>query len=395
MKYLTLYKSFLVHWVKKNVKLNVCILLISVLSVFAFVSSFCCFFSTYIYVENNYNNYKYAISYDGQNPDEFLSFMTENFPKVNYILDNYCSLCYKYNTDKYIRNDSGLVRYSEKWNAMYDKINKSYNIIEGRDFTEDELLNNKNVIIVSENSKIPVGDVIEIAHDEYEENSDTTKNYKLNVIGIADNFVVPVAFFEENPYVECNIEYGKHDFENYTSCMYLSTFGFVDELSEEQLNTAKEFMCYDAENYEDQSQDYFVEKPTLQIMRESQINYIIVAIVGAIVAVFTALQLYTLFLHLANKSKYHIAVIKVTGCHDKPVFLIMLGVSFTYVLTAFLLSLPLFPLFMKLCKFCRLDYIPQFSDFLISFVILSAAVCLAVIPGFKKILNEPLSKGGI
>jgi hypothetical protein len=114
----------------------------------------------------------------------------------------------------------------------------------------------------------------------------------------------------------------------------------------------------------------------------------------AIASVFTAIQLLTLMLHLAENCSEQLSVIKTTGCKDKYAVALLMCVNLTYVLAAFIASIVLLPLLVYFTKQLRLEYIPRLDDYLISFIIFSAIMLISTLPGLKRTVRNPLRKRG-
>lgn len=114
----------------------------------------------------------------------------------------------------------------------------------------------------------------------------------------------------------------------------------------------------------------------------------------AIASVFTAIQLLTLMLHLAENCSEQLSVIKTTDCKDKYAVALLMCVNLTYVLAAFIASIVLLPLLVYFTKQLRLEYIPRLDDYLISFIIFSAIMLISTLPGLKRTVRNPLRKRG-
>ncbi len=356
MKYLTIYKSVLTTWIKHNIRLNIAILLISVLSVLAFITCFtfsaAAQRSALFYEEDHYTI--------GVNPlcEEFPERFAASLPAVRYFefadpSQTQESIMY---TDgdhqNEIRSFPQYARFPKEWETISPAINEFYRVSEGRDLTEDEVSTAPDLIIAAKNSLLTVGEKITVP----------SVGATLTVIGLSDKFILPYAFYHtyNYPLTSLNIIFDR-------------------TLTEEEMTAAGDAL---------QSSVQLVEA-----VGATDPSYIVSIIAAVVSAVFSALQVFRLFLYLASRSAYQFSVFRVTGCKNKALVLVMLAVTFTYIAFSFLLTVPLiFPL-SDILAVCGMNGMINVWDYMLSFAIFAAAVIVAVLPGYIKAAGRSLVKG--
>lgn len=362
MKLLLPYKSLLKTCVFGCKKISIMALLISVAAIFGFLSSFCAIFSSTI--EKSRNDVSgYLIKFNGINQQVIADCLKE-FPKIISFggsFDTNCYISYQIvGEDRFIADEFGYALFDKQLTELYPYMNADYTVTEGRDYTEEEITSCSDIVIVSKHTGFKLGDTIRLPGDKV----------SLTVIGIADKTVIPFSFFER---------YG-----NNSSRFTGSIIKFEKDLSDEQLQKLSEVAEISRIDPPPREMDSF---------KNGLITYGIIISYGVVLSVFAALQLYSLFLYISGTAEYNMCVMKITGCKSRTLLLILLLVTFTYIAVSLLLSFILFPLYSQLLVVTlRLLYIPKFTDFAVAFVIYSAIVLIAVLPGLKRITEKPLAQ---
>lgn len=380
MKYKNLYFSLLRTYLKSDVKLNITVFLISLCSVFSFLLFIVGFKSTNSVYNSFYNckTYRFCLT---DLPDNGIEFLSENFPKITFMssYNKYIAgISFVTKDGFYCVVEDALFRCPPAWENLYHNINPAYSIKSGRDFTTEELENNMNKIIVDSESGFSVGDTFTVPSDN--------GNIELEVIGESDHFVVPLSFYIATKDKDLGVyQYFVDDMVNIAPTgLYSTNMTFERDLTEEEtekLNQAVNGNLY----VEEATSDY----------PENVIFYNLLS--GAFIAVastFTAIQLLTIMLHLAENCSEQLNVIKTTGCKNKYAVALLMCVTLTYIIVAFIMSIALLPLFLQLTKLLRLEYIPNWVDYTISFVIFTAIILISTLPGLGRIVKNPLRKRG-
>ncbi len=357
MKYLTIYKSVLLSWLKHNLRLNLTIIIISVLSVLAFVTCFTFSAATDSAVRF-YTEDHYAV---GINPAQYdyRQLFLNSFPKIKYIETDYANAGEFYYSDgehNSIRAYPFYVRFPKDFEQLTPAINEYYQLTDGRELTDEEA-GASDVIIASNSSMLKVGQKITVP---------SLDNAELTVIGLADKFILPYGFYAKHPELS----------------MPSINVIFDKPLSDEEISAAANVLG----------------TPVALIKGEpngsTAVGYIIALGAAVLSAVFSALQIFLLFLHLASKSYYQFSVFRITGCKNTALVFIMLAVTLTYILAAFLLTLPLIAPLSNILSLCGMNGIVGIRDIILSFVIFALAVMLAVLPGYIRSANRSMLKGG-
>ena len=232
-------------------------------------------------------------------------------------------------------------------------------------------------IIVDSESGFSVGDTLTLPSDN--------GNVELEIIGTSDNFVLPFSFFSSDKDITV---YDKEKNSTFDCICYTGTSVNINVAFKRDLSQEETEKLYNAVN------------GNLEITPPSTANggnlffYAFSSTFVAIASVFTAIQLLTLMLHLAENCSEQLSVIKTTGCKDKYAVALLMCVNLTYVLAAFIASIVLLPLLVYFTKQLRLEYIPRLDDYLISFVIFSAIMLISTLPGLKRTVRNPLRKRG-
>ncbi len=359
LKYLTVYKSVLTTWIKHNIRLNVAILLVSVLSVLAFITCF-----TFAAAAQRSAGFDFEDHYEvriNTQCDDFPERFADSFPPVKYLQFSNGGQMQEsilYLDDDFqneIRSFPQYARFPKGWEEISPTINGFYRVSEGRDFTEEEVNSASDLIIAAQNSLLKVGEVITVPS--------LGDGVKLTVIGLSDKFVLPYAFYRAYNY----------------PLNKLSVI-FDRPLTEEEVSAGSAAM----------------QSPMELVPGGEAPNspaYIVSLVAAVVSAVFSALQIFMLFLHLASKSEYQFSVFRVTGCKNKALVFVMLAVTFTYIAFSFILTIPLiFPL-SDILAMCGMNGMINARDYVLSFVIYAAAVMAAVLPGYIRAANRSLLKG--
>lgn len=376
MKYKTLYFSLLKTYLKSDIKLNITVFLITLCSVFSFL-----LFNVGLKSSNNvyssfYDRSKYQFEItDFTNND--IEFITDNFPEIIYIENSITTISYLAKDGMICRLDNSLHCFPSYFEQLHHNINPAYSIKSGRDFTEEELEKDMGKIIVDSESGFSVGDTLILPSDN--------GNVELEIIGTSDCFVLPFSFFSSDKDITIyeTFEYGLIENPYYTDTSININISFKRDLSQEE--TEK---LYNAVNG-----DINITPPSSDDGGNLLINMFSGTFI-AIASIFTAIQLLTLMLHLAENCSEQLNVIKTTGCKDKFAVALLICVNMTYILAAFITSIALLPLFLQLTKLLRLEYIPGLTDYLISFVIFTVITLISTLPGLKRTVRNPLRKRG-
>ncbi len=373
MKYLILYKSFLFCWLSGKLRQNLLILLITIVSVFSFLSAYSCFCNSDFEVNIIPDSNEYRINISNCYNDETINYISHKLPSVIYNRELNGYFYYQYKNTDYCELTGVLAVLNNGFKKIFC-FNNNYSVFSGRDFTESELNECSNVIIVDEKSGFKSGDELVIP-------SDSGREIKLRVIGTSDKFILPAVFLVSNTDMK-HTNPGSDSPCNVT----LSDFSvfFERNLTDEELSELSEFLC-----------DGIVVYSENNVTESKLLQHFIIIIVCIIAAVYTALQLYSQFVYLAGQSVYQIAVAKVTGCKDSIIVGVMLLLCVTYSVIGLIISAMLMPFFTSFINSFNLYYSPVFSDFIISFVIQTAIIVIAVLPGIRRVVEAPLTKGGI
>ena len=164
-------KTFL----KSDIKLNILIFLISVCTVYTFISLFCAMNSSNAVYHCMMDRSGY--SFGGVMPENSPEFFKENLPAV-YSADADKAIISYRASDNYISTQSAKVAFDNGMKQLYRYIQSDYSITDGRYFTEDELTGDSKVIIAESDCGINVGDKLIVPDDK----GDIT----LNVIGFRE-----------------------------------------------------------------------------------------------------------------------------------------------------------------------------------------------------------------
>lgn len=376
MKYKTLYFSLLKTYLKSDVKLNIFIFLISLCSVFSFLLFNVGYKSSEYAYSSMYDRSKYGFEITDYTTND-IRFITDNFPEITFITCGKTKISYLAKDGMICKFYGCIQRFPAYFEQLHHNINPAYPIKSGRDFTKEELEKDMGKIIVDSESGFSVGDTLTLPSGN--------GNVELEIIGTSDNFVLPFSFFSSDKDITV-YNTSKDSMFNYickTDTFININVAFKRDLSQEE--TEK---LYNAVN------------GNLEITPPSTANggnlffYAFSSTFVAIASVFTAIQLLTLMLHLAENCSEQLSVIKTTGCKDKYAVALLMCVNLTYVLAAFIASIVLLPLLVYFTKQLRLEYIPGFADYLISFIIFSAIMLISTLPGLKRTVRNPLRKRG-
>ena len=338
MKYKTLYFSLLKTYLKSDVKLNIFIFLISLCSVFSFLLFNVGYKSSEYAYSSMYDRSKYGFEITDYTTND-IRFITDNFPEITFITCGKTKISYLTKDGMICKFYGCIQRFPAYFEQLHHNINPAYPIKSGRDFTKEELEKDMGKIIVDSESGFSVGDTLTLPSDN--------GNVELEIIGTSDNFVLPFSFFSSDK-----------------DKLYNAVNGNLE-----------------------------ITPPSTADGGNLLYNMFSGAFV-AIASVFTAIQLLTLMLHLAENCSEQLSVIKTTGCKDKYAVALLMCVNLTYVLAAFIASIVLLPLLVYFTKQLRLEYIPRLDDYLISFIIFSAIMLISTLPGLKRTVRNPLRKRG-
>ena len=376
MKYQKLYFSMLKTFLKSDIKLNILIFLISVCTVYTFISLFCAMNSSNAAYHNMMDRSGY--SFDGVMPEDSPAFFRENLPVV-YSADadkaiiSYCA------SDNYICTETVKVAFDNSMKQLYRYIQSDYSITDGRYFTDDELTGDSKVIIAENDCGINVGDKLIVPDDK--------GDIVLNVIGISDDFIIPYSFFRyhNNSGIYVKDEDFENEMKNTAPTKYSGTrFFFVSDLSDSQLKALEQYL----------GKEVYIQPPNRENNESVIIIYAIITGGIVVTGIFAALLLLTLMLHLTDNCNEQINVLKVTGCKSMPITLLLSAVTLTYTAFSFICAIALSPIFTVLMVKLRMEYIPTAFDYLLSFVIYSIIVIISLLPGFKRISSATYANGG-
>ena len=373
MKFLLLFKSLLLTFIKSSKRLSFLSVIISVAAMLSFLSVYSFVMTSFSY-DSRWDKYVYTLAYDDKGK------MKEDITKLNTlpsvaeltVVDG--TISYTYSDAKYVCVDRLVVRQPEGNESFSLLINKNYSVYDGRDFTEEEVFNAdkyKNEIIVSRDSGLSLGDAISIVRDK--------ENIDVKVIGIAESFVLPASFFKKYG-ADIRVT-NKGDILYKTTPSRYSVI-FDRELNEKESKLLKDTFPSSSYNMPNKDQG----APIVQ-------NAVVIAI-GVIFCIFTALQLYSIFLYIAKKAEYNISIFKITGGKSKTVLFATLLVIMCYLAISFFITYLLLPLFAELVSDFRINYFPQITDLTVAFIIYSVVVIISVLPGLSRAIKKPLSKAG-
>ena len=361
MKYSTLYFSLLKTYLKSDVKLNIFIFLISLCSVFSFLLFNVGYKSSEYAYSSMYDRSKYKFEITDYTTDD-INFITDNFPEITFITCGKTKISYLTKDGMICKFYGCIQRFPAYFEQLHHNINPAYPIKSGRDFTKEELEKDMGKIIVDSESGFSVGDTLTLPSDN--------GNVELEIIGTSDNFVLPFSFFSSDKDITV---YDKEKNSTFDCICYTGTSVNINVAFKRDLSQEETEKLYNAVNL------FF---------------YAFSSTFVAIASVFTAIQLLTLMLHLAENCSEQLSVIKTTGCKDKYAVALLMCVNLTYVLAAFIASIVLLPLLVYFTKQLRLEYIPRLDDYLISFIIFSAIMLISTLPGLKRTVRNPLRKRG-
>lgn len=381
MKFLRLYKSLLFTFVKSSIRLSAVAVLISVFAVYSVICTFCCFLSTFsemnkanlnIYLPEYYNCEKdssgFVLSVKNTNVKELFSVLSD-MPEIIDYKAGVANLLHTSSDSRFFLSEYAYVLYPDEYKDVYRYINPEYTVYEGRDFSEDEAQTCNNTIIASKLSNMKIGETFTVLCDK--------GNIDLTVIGISDEFVMPLSFFEKYGYALYYTDNNRKQHETNKNC---------DEIIFERNLTDEELARLDAA-----SLNLYVKLPD---ENDYASDYVLIIPICIVFCIMTALQVYSMFLYLAKKSQYHISIMKITGCKNSTVLVLTLLVTLTYILAALVIAILCMPLLTELTMKFRLNYVPCLSDFVIAFVFYSVVVLAAVFPGLRSIVSKPLAKVG-
>lgn len=365
-------KTFL----KSDIKLNILIFLITVCTVYTFISLFCSMNSSNAAYHNMMDRSGY--SFGGVMPENSPAFFKENLPAV-YSADADKALISYRTSDNYNCTETVKVAFDNSMKQLYRYIQSDYSITNGRYFTEDELTGDSKVIIAEKDCGINVGDKLIVPDDK----GDVT----VTVIGTADDFIVPYSFFRyhNNSGTYVKDEDFENEMKNTAPTKYSGTqFFFVSDLSDDELEALTQYL----------GEEVYVQPPNREYGESVIIIYAIITGGIAVTGIFAALLLLTLMLHLTDNCSEQISVLKVTGCKTTPIILLLSGVTLTYTAFSFICAIALSPLFTALMLKLRMEYVTTAFDYLLSFVIYSIIIIISLLPGFRRISSRISANGG-
>ncbi len=275
----------------------------------------------------------------------------------------------------------------EEQNAVKELVssfyNPTYEICEGRFFTADELKEDRGVIILPDNLKINVGDMVTIADREYE------------VIGLNDDsytrVLLPYSTMKiiQDTYIEPTLE---DDYEFLTggpmAFQIAHGIRFEKKLSTEQ----KAFLAdiYGRGITEENIESEFL--PALSI----GVIFIIISIIASIIlALFCALCVYSLFVYLCKSSESSLNIFKVCGANYGTIyFLLLFQIFFCMALSYAVSCIAMIPI-QQLLKFFNKRGEIRPIDYVVVAAIYLSVIVGAVLPTIKTLAKRtPSAKGG-
>ena len=356
MKFINLCKSIFITCLQKNKLLSVMAILISCLAVYCFLGAYACFLNGK--VESELNNLEQHIVVPDQEKTDELASTLKNMPGI-LVCEPYGYILYYQNPDgsPYDLYLDPIVKYPDSLEGIHYRLKASYKIISGRDYTEEELKTPSDSIILSEELGFKVGDKITLIFDK------TTEEY--TVIGIADNSILPYSYYQNH-----SAEHG------------LIKFVFERDLTQEE-RSALEKLCVSYIVFEkDEDGVVFVGE------------YIIAIVLGVLVSLFSALQVFGIFLYMFAKVKYNFRIMRITGCKKRRVIAITLIIVSAFAIISLILCICLFPLFLQLLMAFNMTYIPVAADMAVSFLIYLTIVLLSTLPGINALSEKILDERG-
>lgn len=275
----------------------------------------------------------------------------------------------------------------EEQNAVKELVssfyNPTYEISEGRFFTADELKEDRGVIILPDNLKINVGDMVTIADREYE------------VIGLNDDsytrVLLPYSTMKiiQGTYIEPTLE---DDYEFLTggpmALQIAHGIRFEKKLSTEQ----KAFL---ADIYGRGITGENIESEFLPTMKNDAIFIIISIIASIILALFCALCVYSLFVYLCKSSESSLNIFKVCGANYGTIyFLLLFQIFFCMALSYAVSCIAMIPI-QQLLKFFNKRGEIRPIDYVVVAAIYLSVIVGAVLPTIKTLAKRtPSAKGG-
>ena len=292
MKYNTLYFSLLKTYVKSDVKLNIFIFLISLCSVFSFLLFNVGYKSSEYAYSSMYDRSKYGFEITDYTTND-IRFITDNFPEITFITCGKTKISYLTKDGMICKFYGCIQRFPAYFEQLHHNINPAYPIKSGRDFTKEELEKDMGKIIVDSESGFSVGDTLTLPSDN--------GNVELEIIGTSDNFVLPFSFFSSDKDITV---YDKEKNSTFDCICYTGTSVNINVAFKRDLSQEETEKLYNAVN------------GNLEITPPSTANggnlffYAFSSTFVAIASVFTAIQLLTLMLHLAENCSEQLSVIK-------------------------------------------------------------------------------------
>lgn len=148
MKYLILYKSFLFCWIKGKLRQNLFILFIIIVSFFSFLSAYSCFCNSDFEVNVIPDSNAYIIDISNGYNNETINYISQRLPSVIYNREPNGYFYYQYKNTDYCEFIGVMAVLNDGFKEHF-RYNNNYSVHSGRDFTESELNECSNVIIVN------------------------------------------------------------------------------------------------------------------------------------------------------------------------------------------------------------------------------------------------------
>ncbi len=356
MRFLNLCKSIFITCLQKNKILSLFSVLISCLAVFCFLGTFASIFNAKTETELRQMTNHYVIPKYEKIKE--LSDNLKNLPAFLKCRISPQNIYYQKNNEPYTYVISCCVKYPAYLEEQHTGFKTSYNLISGRDYTDSEMENSADIIIVAEKSGFKVGDKISILSGN--------KAEEITVIGIAEKTVLPYSYYK-----------------NHKAISWLMNFVFEKELTTDEITALSE-LCESYDVYEGRD----------EIPEGVIVTYIFTIFIGVIVSAFSALQVYGVFLYMFSKIKYNFRIMRITGCKKKEVTAINLAIVAIYTLASLVLVICLYPLFSQLLLAFGISYIPIATEVVIAFLIYAVIVLLSVLPGVKTLSEGLLDEKG-
>ena len=279
--------------------------------------------------------------------------------------------------------DSGQKDYK----AFLNQTGFEYDIISGRDYTDEDLISHNKVLVVTENTGFEVGDIL------------SSHGYDFEIIGLlrthdtndSDYSLIPFWFADE-----CmqsfeglrNIEVKQDTYqciEGYDSFIELNQLTFEKPLTNKQLKSLSEVTGLSENlislNYEGELQG--------QLGKYMKTTYLECAVFG----VFCITNIILVVWYLCSKMYPVLKIFRVYGAKDKTIISMIITLIMIVSIASLLIGLLICPLIFKLYHFVNTAYEWRLRCVISASVALFAVNLIAAIPtAIITVKKSPISK---